>query len=158
MFGDREAFLNKFKTCARARAFGEQKLGPKFFEKEHTKALFNKHSLMTIHNLYFYHCSNDIYKILKFRTPISLHSMFKLSNRTGKGTLLLTPPPSQSYCYRSGTIWNFVRGKLLLNEFTVAQSTFKLSIKKLIMDAQRQGDPVLWEKSINNLDNAGNAY
>ena len=158
MFGDKEAYLNKFKTCARARAFGEQNLGPQFFQKEHTKALFNKHSLMTVHNLYFYHCSNDIFKILKFRTPISLYTLINLSNRTGKDTLVLTPRPSNSYCYRLGTIWNFIRGQLSIHEFTISQSSFKSSIKKFILGVQLQGDPVHWETSLNILNNVGNGY
>ena len=72
MFGDREAYLDKFRTCARTRKFEDQILGHEFYRKEHTKPLFNKHSIMNVHNLYLYHCVNDIFKILKFRTPISL--------------------------------------------------------------------------------------
>ena len=70
MFGDREAYLNKFKTCARTRPLNGQTLGQEFFLKEHT----NKHSVMNVHNLYLYHCINDVFTILKFRTPISLYS------------------------------------------------------------------------------------
>ena len=41
MFGDNEAYLAKHRTAARTRHIGNQKLGPQFFEKEHTKPLFN---------------------------------------------------------------------------------------------------------------------
>ena len=37
LFGDVEAFKDKFKTCARARATDDQRLGTTFYEKEHTK-------------------------------------------------------------------------------------------------------------------------
>ena len=39
MFGDTEAYQDKFKTCARTREFGSQKLGSEFYEKEHTKPI-----------------------------------------------------------------------------------------------------------------------
>ena len=34
--------------------------------KEHIKPLFNTHEIMNVHNLYFYHCINDIFKVLKY--------------------------------------------------------------------------------------------
>ena len=109
MFGDKEAYLNKFRTCARSRPYGEQLLGKNFYCKEHTKPLFKAHELMTVYNLYFYHCINDVSKILKFRTPISLYSLFELSSRIGKETLIIMPKSSDSYVRRTAAIWNPVR-------------------------------------------------
>ena len=43
LFGDKEAYIDKFKTCARTRPFETQKLGADFFTKEHTKPLFHKY-------------------------------------------------------------------------------------------------------------------
>ena len=63
IFGDREKYIDKFKTCVRARPFSEQKLTSTFFIKEHTKPLFNKHKIMTWQNLYFYHSCCDAFKI-----------------------------------------------------------------------------------------------
>ena len=42
LFGDREMYQDKFKTCARTRCIDKQKLGSKFYQKEHTKPLFKK--------------------------------------------------------------------------------------------------------------------
>ena len=42
LFGDKEAYLNKFKTCARSRPFDNQILGQEFYSREHTKPLFNQ--------------------------------------------------------------------------------------------------------------------
>ena len=42
LFGDLDAYLDKLATCARVREFGKQKLGSKFYTKEHTKPLFNR--------------------------------------------------------------------------------------------------------------------
>ena len=42
LFGDKEAYLNKFKTSARTRPLENQKLGEKFFKREHTKPILYK--------------------------------------------------------------------------------------------------------------------
>ena len=47
LFGDKQAYLEKFKTCCRTRPFDMQKLGAKFYEREHTKPLFHKNSILT---------------------------------------------------------------------------------------------------------------
>ena len=155
MFGNREAYLDKFRTCARTRSLNDQILGQEFYRKEHTKPLFNQHSIMNVHNLYLYHCINDVFKILKFRTPISLYSLFNLSNRTGKDTYILTPKPSSSYIYRGGTIWNIVRQRLSVTEFTTTTTQIKSSIKRIIFETQKLGDSNDWNNSLNNL---GSAY
>ena len=63
LFGDKEAYLDKFKTSARVRLFEEQKLGVEFFKREHSKPLFTKHSVMNVRNLLIvYHCFNEIFK------------------------------------------------------------------------------------------------
>ena len=40
LFGDLEAYKEKFKTWACVREFGKQTLGETFYKKEHTKPLF----------------------------------------------------------------------------------------------------------------------
>ena len=47
IFGDYDSFMDKFKTAARTRAFGEQYLGQSFYCKEHTKPAFVKNNLLT---------------------------------------------------------------------------------------------------------------
>ena len=37
LFCDKETYLNKFKTCCRARPYNHQKLENSFYEKEHSK-------------------------------------------------------------------------------------------------------------------------
>lgn len=151
MFGDKEAYLDKFKTSARCRPYGEQILGSEFYRKEHTKPLFNTHEIMNVHNLYFYHCINDIFKVLKYRTPISLYSLFETSDRLGKETLILTPKPSDSYIYRAGTIWNTVRQNLMLTTFTCKPNHLKSSIKITIAHTQKEGEPNNWNLALNSV-------
>ena len=83
LFGNKEKYLNKFKTCCRVRPVEEQILGQEHYEKEHTKPLSNKHNLMTVHNLYVYHCSMDTFKTLKYRIPISyiLYTYYQIEKK-----------------------------------------------------------------------------
>ena len=65
LFGDSDAYYDKFRTCARSRAHGYQVLGSEFFMKEHTKPIFESKSILCVQNLYFYHCFMETFKILK---------------------------------------------------------------------------------------------
>ena len=88
LFGDREKFLDKFRTCIRARPYNpEQNLPTEFYVKEHSKPLFNKNKILNLKNLYLYHCANETFKILKFRSPIVVHNLYKFSTR-GQRNLL----------------------------------------------------------------------
>ena len=147
LFGDKEAYLDKFKTCARTREIGEQKLGANFYKREHTKPLFNAQSLINVRNLYVYHCGNEMFKILKFRTPMSIFELFQLSDRTGRETLLLTPSPSDSFLYHGCLIWNVVRDLVKLYDFNSRNLTIKSVLKKKILETQREGDSIKWESS-----------
>ena len=50
LFGDYEydSFLDKFCTASRTRPYDEQQQGISFYQKEHTKPLFNKHKILTL--------------------------------------------------------------------------------------------------------------
>ena len=145
LFGDKEAYLNKFKTCARAREFEKQILGSDFYRRENTKPLFNKNSIMNIRNLYIYHCANEIFKILKFRTPICLFENFSLSDRNGRETRLLTPTPSKNFFYEGSIIWNVVRELLKIYDFSLKLGPIKHDMKVKILEIQLQGDPSEWQ-------------
>ena len=84
----------------------------------------------------------EILKILKFRTPISLFSEFKLSNR--KETLLLTPTPGTDFIYKSSILWNSLRVKLDTLDFSVNISCLKTKIKSLILSNQPGHDLTEW--------------
>ena len=149
IFGDKEAYLNKFRTCARTRPFQHQKLSCQFFEREHTKPLFSKHSLLTVHNLYSYHCCNELFKLLKFRTPISLFELFNLSKRPGKETLLLSTLPSNSFVHKAASLPNTFRQLITLKDFNITQSAFKNKLRNTILLSQNKGDVNNWEPSVN---------
>ena len=57
-------------------------------EHEHSKPLFNKNKILNLKNLYLYHCANETFKILKFRSTIVVHNLYKLSSHGQKFFLL----------------------------------------------------------------------
>ena len=74
IFGDKEAYLNKFKTCVRARPVELQALSTSFYEREHTKPIFKLNNIFCMYNLYTYDSFMEAFKILKLRLPTALYS------------------------------------------------------------------------------------
>ena len=59
-FGDREKFLDKFRTCIRAKLYPDQNFLLNFMS-EHSQLLFNKNKILNLKNFYLYHCANKTY-------------------------------------------------------------------------------------------------
>ena len=145
LFGDLVAHIDKFCTSARSRPYGKQILGPSFYCREHTKNLFNTNGILTIQNLYNYHCCLEILKILKFRTPMSLFSLLDISKR--KNSMTLLPPfPSIQFMHKAPTLWNMACKKLLNfeHDLSVKVGFFKNSLKTLLLKNQRKYDENEW--------------
>ena len=136
MFGDNDAYSDKFKTCVRARPYGHQKLGKKFYELEPSEPLFVKEKLLTSHNLYKYHCILELFKIIKFRQPISMYSLFTRSRR--RDDLLITPVPSTLFIYQSSSLWNNCRQESSRVDFTTPIGIIKTNVKKSLLDIQKR--------------------
>ena len=151
LFGDKESYLEKFRTTARARPYQAQKLGQEFFEKEHSKPIFNCNKIMTIFNLYNYQLLNNTYKLLKLRTPIALYSCLKISQR--KETLLHLPKHiSESFIYRATMLWNTFltcNEGLLAKNLTAELGSIRTKIQELIFKCQGMGDQNEWHYDIN---------
>ena len=148
LFGDRQAYLEKFETCVRARPTETQILGAEFHKKEHTKPLFNTKEILTTQNLYHYHTLLETYKIIKTHTPVSLYSCFKKSAR--KETLLITPQPSENFIYNGSSMWNMFRAcpeGSEIEDFHVGVSYVKIKIRELLLRRQKQGDQEEWDES-----------
>ena len=145
LFGDSEAFNDKFRTCARSRALDEQILGASFYTKEHTKPLFKKHNILTIHNLYTYFCFIETFKILKLRLPSCLYYEYHMSSRKYLTHVQIIPPaPSKDFIYRSSIIWNGVRQKLELTEMNTPISSIKRKLKNILHKNQHHHDELNW--------------
>ena len=112
IFGDRAKYLDKFKTFAQVCPLNEQRLFTEFFIKEHSKPLFNSHGFLNLKNLYFYHSCCEVFKVFKYKSPIAINDLFKLSSRGQRSLFIITPPPNDSYVYRMSVIWKSVRSVL----------------------------------------------
>ena len=144
LFGDKKKFLDKFKTCARARPFPDQKLTPDFYIKEHTKPLFNAKKILALKNSIFYHYVNETFKILKFRSPVTVLNLFKFSNLAYKNLFLITPKPSDCFVYKASVSWNIAKRNLKVEDTATSVSTVKNRLKKFLLEIQSQGDQENW--------------
>jgi len=134
LFGDTQKFLDKSRTCARSRGFGNENLDSEHFKLESTKPLFQKHSILALRNLYRYRCIIETYKILKYRVPISMYSLYNRSNR--KSTMLITPTPTHNFLYKSSSLWNELIKALNIENFEISICSLKRRTKTALMTVQ----------------------
>ena len=142
LFGDKEAYLDKFRTAVRARPISNQLLGEDFYKREHTKPLFNKYNILTLRNLYTYYTYMELFKILKLRDPITIFEEFVTSQR--KPTLLINKAPADNFVSRSTKIWNIITPKLKLKDFSHKINTTRNRLKNALLKLQSSNDPVMW--------------
>ena len=145
LFGDKEAYLNKFLTCARTREFDNQALDHTFFQLEHCKPLFKQQNILAFKNLYTYHTFMEVFKILKLRCPTSLNQHYQLSSR--KQTALIAQLPSNDFISRSTKIWSTIAPKLKLFDFSYKISLAKSHLKKSLLRLQHAYNDSAWTSS-----------
>ena len=152
LFG-KSALLEKYNTCARCRPREKQVLDCTFYEKEHTKQLFLKDGIITIHSLYTYHCFLELLKILTFRQPYSLFELFNLNkphirstryNSTYINTPAYFSANSNEFTYKAVKIWNYYRTKLDIHDFEITINTIRYKLKSLIESIQNAAGPTEW--------------
>ena len=143
--GDKEAYLNKFLTCARTREFDNQALDHTFFQLEHCKPLFKQQNILAFKNLYTYHTFMEVFKILKLRCPTSLNQHYQLSSR--KQTALIAQLPSNDFISRSTKIWSTIAPKLKLFDFSYKISLAKSHLKKSLLKLQHAYNDSAWTSS-----------
>ena len=152
LFGDRDAYLDKFKTCSRAREKNNQKLGPGFFCMEHTKPLFNQMEILAFKNLYNYHICIDTLKTLKSRIPSCLYNLYTISTRNNQNLLLFTSR-ADTGLYISNRIncWNncvkLIATSQKIHEIKI--SKFKCDLKKSLLEIQNSFDNIEWYQDLN---------
>ena len=134
-----DSFIERFKTAARTRAFGEQYLGPSFYCKEHTKPVFIKNNLLTVHNLFKYMAINELAKLLCVRSPSVLLKNLHISRRNSKNMIILRNAKSETFINNSVYIalsyWNILVKKLKipnLNEIVLCNLKRRLKAYLLI--------------------------
>ena len=67
LFGEIPSFDHPefYETCARVRTYKDH-TSPKNFVLEHTKPLYNKHCILSLHNLYILRTLTELFKIVKY--------------------------------------------------------------------------------------------
>ena len=150
LFGDLEAYFNKLSTCARARPYGLQKLGSNFYQKEHTKPIFNNLKILAVQNLFKYHCISEIFKIMKFRCPYSLFNSINVSKRDTSLTIILTVK-TNTFLYRASQMWNTIHKRIVKTDVGLEASVniVKLRTKTILLECQAVEDKDNWTE--NNL-------
>ena len=146
LFGNKEKYLDKFNTCAKARPYLNQSLDDSFFQLEHTKPLFTKHKILALENLYTYHTFMETFKILKLRTPISLYSLYNKSVRK-ETNLIVSSSSTNDFIARSTTLWNIIAPKLKFFDYSYKISHAKTNVKKVLYLNQSAGDPISWTEN-----------
>ena len=118
LFGKELTFdhLEYYQTCARVRTI-DQHRKPKNFVLEHTKPLFNEYNILNLGNLYTKHLFMEVFKCLKFSSPISLNSLYDMSDRAEKFVLRVPLIKSlrqkKNFVYNSCVIWNSILNHVL---------------------------------------------
>ena len=105
-----------YETCARAKSY-EQHIAPKIFQLEHTKPLFNELNLLTLHHLYIYHTFIETFKVLKYKTPLSIASLFTYSPRSTNMLLTVNKVKldieRSNFLFQASCTWNELIPKLM---------------------------------------------
>ena len=117
LFGKRFTFdhLGFYETCARIRTYQEH-TSKRDYSLEHTKAIFNENKILSLQNLYSYHSTLEVLRIMKFRQPISLFELLEVGDR--KSCLNLKIPKisknkhMHEFSFSSAKIWNKIVGNL----------------------------------------------
>lgn len=174
LFGEIPSFDHPefYETCARTRTY-EEHMSPKNFVLEHTKPLFNKHSILSLRNLYIIRSMSELFKLVKYRSPICLFSSFQLSSFTNRHKMVLPQCTlgisMNNFVYGASSIWNkyidnifskpeltqmkdskgnlvelIIPGLTLNSDFTCTVSIFKRRLKQMLFSSQKSGNPNEW--------------
>ena len=132
---------------------------------EHTKPLFNKHEILTLFNLNAYHTYLELFKILKYRTPVSMYGLYTLSERQTNFRLhlpIVTLEKSKNnFVFNSCVIWNklvenilerslpnengiVVRGVTKNSDLCATMPFIKNKLKAELLSLQRLGNNTDW--------------
>ena len=144
LFGDQEAYSNKFKTCARTRPIGSQKLGADFYKRESSKPLLSRNKILCVHNLYKYHCLLEMFKIIKLHTPIPMYNLFQKSPR--RDNYFITSSATNLFVYKTLSMWNKFLKPSGNIDFSSPIALVKGRIKSMLLNAQKAGNTDEWSE------------
>ena len=150
-----------YETCARARTYALN-TSKKNFVLEHTKPIFNERCLLSLHHLHVYHKFLDLYKILKFKTPVTLLKLFEISHQPNYNLIILPmiriELERHNFIFQASFIWNELIEKLMnkcnpnskgvvipgsaeCSDLTTPISIIKKKLKLFLLDVQKIDTP-----------------
>ena len=158
-----------YATCARVRTY-EQHIAKKNFALEHTKPIFNEMKLLTLHHLHIYHTFLEVYKVFKFKEPLSIHELFEFSSRSTNINVIIpkisTEIEKYNFVSQSSLIWNsfikhlmnkcapnsngiMIPGSAKGSDLSTHVLGIKRKLKDVLLDVQRLDTPSNqgWNKS-----------
>ena len=150
LFGDLDAYLDKFKTCCRTRQIDKQSLGVAFYKKEHTKPIFSKMGIMAVQNLYNYHICLETLRTLQTRAPYCFYSQYVISSRNCEN-ILLDRLHNGSYMQERVKTWNICAKTICtgLPVTLIKLQSFKPALRRLILKIQGSFDDIEWFPALN---------
>ena len=120
LFGESYSFGHPeyYATCCRTKTYQEH-VALKEYALEHTKPVFNKHSLLTLYNLYVSRWLVELIKVLKLHLPSHVYESIQFCPQTHHFRLL-SPKcnldiSKNNYFVSSIILWNKCISKLLDN-------------------------------------------
>ena len=121
-----------------------QNLDATFYSREHTKPLFCKNNILTIHNLYTYLTCTKFMKIVKFNAPTSLAKNITLSSRNNKNLVSLPKNKSRHFLYNASIIWNLSNRIGIPKIHEISPNVFKSKLKHFLIINQSNGNEYIW--------------
>ena len=171
LFGNQLSYDHSeyYETCARVRPY-EEHCEPKDYSLEHTKPLFKKQGLLTVHNLYLKHTFMETFKILKYRSPFGIYSEYNVKESRYKVGLQLTFPKvklkvsEHNFTHKSIALWNSLIGGIIESnnpnltrgyivpgekpnsDLSASIPFVKTKIKSVLLSSQSKGSAEIWDE------------
>ena len=73
-----------------------------------------------------------------------MHNLYKFSTRGKRNLFIITPPPGNTFIYKSSVIWNSVKSILKIDDSATSVSILKLKLKTYLLNKQLLGDAENW--------------
>ena len=166
LFGETPSYDHSefYETCARARTITDH-YAEKNFALEPTKPLFNKHKILNLQNLYTYHIFMETFKVLKFRSPLSIRNLLSFLPKSDKMRLKVPlvklNKTKHNFVSKSVEKWNdtspevfdkciptstglLIPGSAKDSDLAASIGIIKGRLKNLLLSQQSSGDPSTW--------------
>ena len=73
-----------------------------------------------------------------------VHNLYKFSTRGQMNLFITTPPPDNTFIYKSSVIWNSVKSIFKIDDPATSVSILKLKLKTYLLNKQLLGDAENW--------------